>query len=103
MAATAVFGHGDSYGRLPMTRYEALGGDARYYGENVGWFGAKVTQLEAVWRAIDVLDAEMMAERPPNDGHRVNILSSRFDAVGIAFALGPSGLYFAEDFVGYER
>jgi len=103
MAATDVFGHGDAYGRLPMTRYETLGGTARFYGENVGWYGARVTQLDAVWRAVAELDSQMMAERPPNDGHRRNILAARFEAVGIAFAIGPHGLYFAEDFVGYLR
>jgi len=42
----------------------------------------------------------MMAEQPPNDGHRENIVSPNYDAVGIGVAVGPGGVYLTEDFTG---
>jgi uncharacterized protein YkwD len=103
MAAAGMLRHNDEYGRLPMTRYQVLGGDPRWYGENVGYFGIRSSDYAIVKQIVERLDALMMAERPPADGHRKNILSGRFDAVGIGLALGPKGIYLAEDFVGYKK
>ena len=103
MAAAGMLRHNDQWGRLPMTRYEVLGGSPRYYGENVGYFGVHATTYIIVKLVVERLDALMMAERPPADGHRENILSRRFEAVGVGLALGPKGIYLAEDFVGYRH
>lgn len=100
MAASAVMRHEDSTGRTPMQRYSAFGGDAGWYAENVGWYGLDVSGSSELWVAVSKLDAQMMAEQPPNDGHRENILSERYDSVGIGVSIGPHGLYLAEDFVG---
>lgn len=44
----------------------------------------------------------MMAEQPPNDGHRQNILSPHFDRTGIGiYVENASGrLWLTEDFAG---
>ena len=100
MAAAAVIRHQDASGRTPLQRYAAMGGRAGWYAENVGWYGLDVAGKTELWLALSKLDAQMMAERPPEDGHRENILSAHYEAVGIGVSVGPHGLYLAEDFVG---
>jgi uncharacterized protein YkwD len=99
MEASGVMQHEDSDGRSPMERYVDLGGHASLYGENVAYYGDSFTETDAVWQAVSKLDAMMMAERPPSDGHRENILSPDYKAIGIGVAIGPNGIYIAEDFV----
>jgi uncharacterized protein YkwD len=100
MAQAAAMRHADASGRSPMQRYEAMGGRAGWYAENVGWYGLDVSGHDAIWMALSKLDAQMMAEQPPDDGHRRNILSPQYEAVGIGISVAQSGLYLAEDFVG---
>jgi len=95
-----VMRHKDANGRSPMTRYAAFGGNAQVYGENVAYYGENLAEGTAQWAAISTLDQMMMAEKPPQDGHRKNILSSDYSAVGIGVAVGPHGIFIAEDFVG---
>jgi uncharacterized protein YkwD len=99
MEASGTMRHEDSDGRSPMQRYVDLGGRAELYGENVAYYGDSFTETDAVWQAVSKLDAMMMAERPPTDGHRENILSPAYTSVGIGVAIGPNGIYIAEDFV----
>jgi len=100
MARTAKMQHEDSTGRTPMQRYAAMGGRAGWYAENVGWYGLDVSGQTELWTAVSKLDAQMMAEQPPDDGHRENILSATYDAVGIGVSVSQNGLYLAEDFSG---
>ena len=55
----------------------------------------------ATWVIADALDlhAGMMAERPPNDGHRRNILNPAHTHVGIGLAVDGSGLRMTEEFL----
>ncbi len=99
MEANGVMRHEDSNGRTPMGRYSAFGGHAALYGENVAFYGDAIAETDAAWQAVAKLDDMMMAERPPSDGHRENILSPSYKAIGIGVAVGPNGLYIAEDFV----
>ena len=100
MARAAEMRHEDARGRTPMQRYAAMGGAAEWYAENVGWNGLDVSGRSELWKAVSKLDAQMMAERPPEDGHRKNILAEQYDAVGIGLSVGPNGVYLAEDFSG---
>ena len=100
MARSGVLRHVDPDGRTPFDRYHAHGGHARYYAENVAWYGMADESRAALASAIDKLDAQMMAERPPDDGHRANIVSPLYDSVGIGIAVGPNGIYLTEDFSG---
>ncbi|HXW52452.1 MAG TPA: CAP domain-containing protein [Candidatus Acidoferrales bacterium] len=99
MESAGVMRHDDSDGRSPMERYSDLGGHATLYGENVAYYGDSFQETDAVWAAVEKLDAMMMAERPPSDGHRENILSPDYKGIGIGVAIGPNGIYIAEDFV----
>ncbi|MBC5806377.1 MAG: CAP domain-containing protein [Candidatus Eremiobacter antarcticus] len=102
MEINGVMQHQDRAGRSPMTRYAALGGHPSVYGENVASYTDAVTQAEAQWHVIAKLDGMMMAEKPPSDGHRENILSHDYTAVGVGVAVGPHGLFVAEDFVSFN-
>ena len=99
MESNGVMRHEDSNGRSPMRRYAAFGGHATLYGENVAFYGDSLGETDAAWQAVSKLDDMMMAERPPSDGHRENILSPDYKAIGIGVAVGVNGLYIAEDFV----
>lgn len=100
MLATGKLGHLDSTGRSPMLRYAQFGGKADYYGENVGFRSPGVVNKALLWDVLSKLDQAMMAEVPPYDGHRQNILSKHYEAVGIGIAVGPNGVFMAEDFTG---
>jgi uncharacterized protein YkwD len=99
MESAGVMRHTDSQGRSPYQRFENAGGFASLYGENVAYFGLDVNDLENEWQAVDNLDAMMMAEQAPDDGHREAILSPAYRKVGIGVAIGSNGLYLAEDFL----
>lgn len=101
MAVARTMRHEDALGRTPLQRYSSMGGRAAWYAENVGWYGLDLTGDTALWGAISKLDADMMAEQPPDDGHRQNILGTQYAAVGIGITTGASGVYIAEDFVGH--
>ena len=99
METAGIMRHTDSFGRSPLQRFQSIGGLASLYGENVAYFGLDVNDLENEWQAVGRLDAMMMAERAPDDGHRAAILSRSYRKVGIGVAIGSNGLYLAEDFV----
>ena len=99
MESSGVMRHDDSDGRSPMKRYDDMGGHASLYGENVAYYGDSFSETDAVWQAVQKLDSMMMSEQPPSDGHRENILSPDYKAIGIGVAIGPNGIYIAEDFV----
>jgi len=95
--------HEDSAGRSPIARYKALGGASDYYGENVGFRSPGVLDPTLLWDVLSRLDAQMMAEVPPDDGHRQNILSPHYTAVGIGIAVGANGVFMCEDFSSVKR
>jgi len=63
-------------------------------GENIGYDGSL-----SVNGALE-LHRLMMAEQPPDDGHRQNILSQDFNIVGVDILLDPRNgvLWLTEDF-----
>jgi uncharacterized protein YkwD len=99
METAGIMRHTDSLGRSPFERFQSDGGFASLYGENVAYFGLDVNDLQNEWQAIGKLDAMMMAEQAPDDGHREAILSPVYRKVGIGVAIGANGLYLAEDFL----
>ena len=65
-----------------------------YAGENVGW-----NSVRTVAGALQ-LETMMYTERPPNDGHRQNILSPHYTQVGIDVYVDPGTgkIWLTEDF-----
>ena len=100
VSASGTISHVDDFGRGPMTRYLAFGGGSPYYGENVAFHSLHAGDADDLRGALAKLDGAMLAEQPPYDGHRRNILSPRFSAVGIGIAVSEHAIYLVEDFSG---
>ena len=99
-AATArTSGHWDAAGRPPYLRW-ALAGGVDYHSENfssltrtgAGVEGSEVSRL--------LLDAhrQMMAERPPDDGHRRTVLDPEWTHVGIGAAVAGGEFRMVEEY-----
>jgi uncharacterized protein YkwD len=70
-------------------------------GENIGEGGPVADNPAAITRMAVSLTQSMLAERPPNDGHRMNILSTSFRFIGITVLLDSSGtVWMTQDFSG---
>ncbi|MFF0627812.1 sigma-70 family RNA polymerase sigma factor [Streptomyces sp. NPDC004296] len=67
-------------------------------GENIGQASAG-PDTQQIAKAAVSLTQDMLNEKPPNDGHRQNILSSTFTHVGIAVHRNPNGtVWLTQDF-----
>jgi RNA polymerase sigma factor (sigma-70 family) len=68
-------------------------------GENIGDGGPVSNTSSAVAQMAVGLTQDMLNEKPPNDGHRQNILSSSFHHIGIAVYRDGSGtVWMTQDF-----
>ena len=68
-------------------------------GENIGDGGPVADTQAAIAQMAVSLTNSMLAEQPPNDGHRENILSASFTHVGIAVTRDSSGtVWMTQDF-----
>lgn len=92
-------GHFDLAGRAPYLRWGEAGG-VDYHSQNFGAhtrFGGPIT--ESVESMLLESHRSMMAERPPDDGHRRTILDPIFTHVGIGCALVDGEFRMTEEFV----
>jgi uncharacterized protein YkwD len=68
-------------------------------GENIGEGGPVADTNAAMAQMAVGLTQDMLNEKPPDDGHRRNILSSSFTHIGIATYLDSSGtVWLTQDF-----
>ncbi|MFE6743211.1 CAP domain-containing protein [Streptomyces tubercidicus] len=68
-------------------------------GENIGKGGPVSDTPQAIAKMAVKLTQSMLDEKPPNDGHRKNILSSTYTHVGIAVFRDSSGtVWMTQDF-----
>jgi uncharacterized protein YkwD len=68
-------------------------------GENIGEGGPVADTTAAISQMAVTLTNDMLAEQPPDDGHRLNILSSSFTHVGITVSVDGSGtVWMTQDF-----
>jgi uncharacterized protein YkwD len=68
-------------------------------GENVGEGGPVPDSPAAIAQMAVVLTKDMLRERPPDDGHRRNLLSSAFHHIGIAIFRDRHGtVWMTQDF-----
>jgi uncharacterized protein YkwD len=68
-------------------------------GENIGDGGPVADTTAAIAQLAVGLTQSMLNERPPDDGHRLNILSSTFADIGIAVYRDGSGtVWLTQDF-----
>ncbi len=64
-------------------------------GENVGYTSPNPTD----WSGVEKIEQAMLAEQPPDDGHRLNLLSSTYHRVGVGIYIDSKGLvWITEDF-----
>jgi uncharacterized protein YkwD len=68
-------------------------------GENIGEGGPVPDTPAAVAQLTVSLTQDMLNEKPPDDGHRLNILSAAFKFIGIAVTIDGSGtVWMTQDF-----
>jgi uncharacterized protein YkwD len=68
-------------------------------GENIGEGGPVAATTAAITQMADALTQDMLNEKPPDDGHRLNILSSSFTHIGIVVYRGSDGtVWMTQDF-----
>lgn len=98
-ARTDVMGHWDLAGRAPYDRYADAGG-VDWHGENFSGTsrrGATIHPGELVGLLLEA-HGRMMAEKPPDDGHRRAILDPLWTHVGIGVALQGGEFRMTEEF-----
>ncbi|MEV6491365.1 CAP domain-containing protein [Actinoplanes sp. NPDC051633] len=87
-------------GEKGLDRFGDQGVSFRTAGENIG-FSSAGSSTSAQVRAANGLTDNMLAEKPPNDGHRKNLLNRSFTKVGLSVVRDSKGLvWFTQDFVG---
>jgi uncharacterized protein YkwD len=80
-------------------RETAAGVDWTSAGENIGEGGPVAATDAAIAQMAVGLTQSMLNEQPPDDGHRLNILSSSFTHIGIAVYRDSSGtVWLTQDF-----
>ncbi len=68
-------------------------------GENIGEAGPISRTPSAIAQAAVGLTQDMINEKPPDDGHRLNILSSSFHHIGISVFIDSHGtVWMTQDF-----
>lgn len=81
-------------------RFSAQGVRWSSAGENIG-VGNAANNDTAVLAAANGLCDSMLAETPPNDGHRKNLLNRSFKKIGLSIVRDNSGrVWLTQDFVG---
>jgi len=81
-------------------RFSAQGVRWSSAGENIGYGSAGGSDSDIV-RAANGLTDSMLAEVPPNDGHRKNLLSKGFKRIGLSVVRDGKGIvWMTQDFVG---
>jgi uncharacterized protein YkwD len=80
------------------TRISNQGVQWQTVGENIGEGGPVYTNSDA-WNMVLMIHNGMMAEKPPDDGHRRNLLSKDFHRIGISIYIDAHNtLWLTEDF-----
>jgi uncharacterized protein YkwD len=68
-------------------------------GENIGEGGPEADTEAAIAQMAVTLTQDMLNEKPPDDGHRLNILSSAFTHIGITVQRSANGtVWMTQDF-----
>jgi uncharacterized protein YkwD len=80
------------------TRISQQGVQWQAVGENIGE-GRPVFSNDDSWNMVLMIHQGMMGEKPPEDGHRRNLLSKDFHRIGISIYIDTSNtLWLTEDF-----
>lgn len=95
-------GHYNLRGEKPYHRY-AFAGGVDHVAENAYWHdweeGAFDTSADGALKEMLEAHQQMYNERPPNDGHRRNILDPNHNYVGLGVYFGKHHIRYYEEFV----
>jgi uncharacterized protein YkwD len=81
------------------TRESNQGVQWNYAGENIGTGGPVQSSYDSQWNIVLLMHHGMMGEKPPDDGHRQNLLSKNFHRIGISIYVDNKNmLWLTEDF-----
>jgi uncharacterized protein YkwD len=80
-------------------RFNTQGVQFRTAGENIGFRSGGAGRSDIIDAANRITDS-MLAETPPNDGHRKNLLNGDFKRIGLAVTRDDGLVWFTQDFVG---
>lgn len=95
---TGISAHFDAAGRAPYVRW-GRGGGVDYHVQNVAAYGVSSGALDRPLAEILLAShATMMAERPPDDGHRRTILDRELDHVGIGVGVAAGEVRLTQEF-----
>jgi uncharacterized protein YkwD len=87
-------------GEKGLDRFGDQGVQFRTAGENIGYRSGGSSDSAKV-KAANLITDSMLAETPPEDGHRKNLLNGSFTKIGLAVTRDSKGLvWFTQDFVG---
>lgn len=100
MASFKFFGHLSLDGSTPYHRYNMKAKGIGHVQENLYFysyedFDKSEPNLLALAKKGHLA---FMAETPPNDGHRMNILSPMHNGVGVAISYNNNDFYYCEEF-----
>jgi uncharacterized protein YkwD len=80
-------------------RFSAQGVKWSSAGENIG-YGSSGSSAADMIKAANGLTDSMLAEVPPNDGHRKNLLNTGFKRIGLSIVRDSKGItWMTQDFV----
>lgn len=80
-------------------RFSAQGVNWTSAGENIGFGSSGASDAEEI-KAANGLTDSMLAEVPPDDGHRKNLLSKDFKRIGLSVVRDSKGItWMTQDFV----
>jgi uncharacterized protein YkwD len=80
-------------------RFSAQGVKWTSAGENIG-FGSSGSSDAEITKAANGLTDSMLAEKPPDDGHRKNLLNTGFKRIGLSVVRDSKGItWMTQDFV----
>ena len=84
------------------TRISNQGVQWQTVGENIGE-GGPISSNDDAWNIVSMIHQGMMAEKPPDDGHRRNLLSKDFHRIGISIYIDAKHtLWLTEGFAEYR-
>lgn len=100
-ALNKYMGHWDSQGKKPYHRYALDGGDAHVSEnasgvESTDFFKQDIDEMISLMKENHML---MYNERPPFDGHRLNILDPYHNQLGLGVAYVGSSFCYYEEFI----
>ena len=100
-ALNKYIGHWDSQGKKPYHRFALDGGDAHVSEnasgvESTDFFKQDIDEMISLMKENHML---MYNERPPFDGHRLNILDPNHNQLGLGVAYDGSFFCYYEEFI----